>query len=370
MEGTFVNKSVLEVKSLFHDYSADFVDDLNKEMVRVFNHKKVHCIADSNVFNLHKNRMQYISNAATFIEIKAEEQNKTIETAHHIMLTLLNNGISKNDFIVVVGGGLTQDIGAFVANTLKRGIRWYFIPTTLLAMCDSCIGSKYGINMAGYKNQIGGFWPASKVLIDIEFLNTLNREDIVSGIGEIFKVHLISGVDDFKNIEENHRLMMKDGSVLKSFILRSLEIKKKIVEEDELDKDYRHILNYGHTFGHGIESYSNNIIPHGIGVTIGMEIANYISLKKGYLAEDIFYKVSSILRQYIPYASLDFSDHEKMTATLMRDKKYDGKTLNAILSKGIGRVFKDKINIDDQLLGFIESYTHYFNKNAMASEEL
>lgn len=361
MEDTFVNKRILEVKSLFHSYCADFVDNTNEVIGRIFLDKKFHCIADANVFQIHENRMPFISGAATLIKIQAEEHNKTIDTARSIMLTLLDRGISKNDCILVIGGGLVQDLGAFVANTLKRGIIWFFVPTTLLAMCDSCIGSKYGINMAGYKNQIGGFCPPSRVFVDMEFLNSLSTTDLISGIGEILKVHLISGEEDFRNIEENHSLIMKDKVVLRSFIFRSLEIKRDVVEADELDKDYRHILNYGHTFGHGIESYSSNTIPHGIGVTIGVEIANYISLNKGYISENTFRRTSSVLRQYIPYEKLDFSDRNKLSAALAKDKKFDGTALKAILTRGPGKVFKDNISIDGQLLGLIESYTQYFN---------
>ena len=360
-----MNRSVLNMNSLFHDYLVDFTCDVEKELELLSNGKRVHFIVDALVFKLHENSMRYIARAATFIEVEAEEENKTIETAQNIMLTLLNNNISKNDILVVIGGGLTQDIGAFVANVLKRGIKWYFVPTTLLAMCDSCIGSKYGINMAGFKNQIGGFWPPSKILINMEYLETLEKEDVIAGVGEILKVHLISGMDDFEKIEENHGQMMLDTSVLKSFIFRSLEIKKIIAEKDEFDKDYRHILNYGHTFGHGIEAYTNNKVPHGIGVTIGMEIANYISVQKGYLDENTFDRVSSILRQYIPCGSLDFSNHEKMSEVLMSDKKFDGEKLNVILSKGIGEIFKDKIVINENFLRLIDSYVQYYNKNAL-----
>ncbi len=362
-----MSKSILEIKSLFHDYTADFAGNIEAEMGVLLNKGNVHFIVDTDVFKAHKDRMPYIAQAATLIEIEADEKNKTIETAQQIMLKLLENNISKSDVLVVIGGGLTQDVGAFVANILKRGIKWYFIPTTLLGMCDSCIGSKYGINMAGFKNQIGGFYPPTKAFIDMRYLKTLKKEDLISGIGEILKVHLISGEEDFNNLEKKHQYMLTDDAVLKYFTFRSLEIKKEIVEKDEFDKDYRHILNYGHTFGHGIEACTNNAIPHGIAVTIGMEIANYISVKKGYLAERVFEKVSSLLRQYIPYATLDFLAHEQMAEALTRDKKFDGKKLNVILSKGIGKIFKDQINIDEKFLGLIDSYMQYYNntKNAL-----
>jgi len=356
-----VSKPALSIKSQFHDYQAHFTNGIdNHELEVALDGRTVHFIVDANVSKLHKDRIQDFAKAATFIEVEAEEEFKTIRTSQSIMLTLLNNNISKSDVVVVVGGGLTQDIGAFVANTLKRGLNWYFLPTTLLAMCDSCIGSKYGINLAGFKNQVGGFWPPSRIFIDLEYVKTSQKEHMIAGIGEILKVHLISGEEDFNKIEEKHHQILEDDKVLKYFILRSLEIKKVIVEKDEFDKDYRHILNYGHTFGHGIESYTNNQVPHGIGVTIGMEIANFISMKKGYLSEAVFNQVSSLLRQYIPYKDLDFSDHKRMFDALRQDKKFDGKNLNVILCKGIGKIVKDKIALNEEFLTLIDAYKEYY----------
>ncbi len=364
-----MNRSTITVKSLFHDYVVDFDGSIAHEIETLMRENNVHFIVDSKVYKLHKDKLKFLENALSLIKIDAIEKNKDIKTVQKIMLTLLRNGITKNNVLVVIGGGIIQDVSVFTAHTLMRGIRWYFIPTTLLAMCDSCIGSKCGINMAGFKNQLGVFCPPSKVLIDVEFLKSLDKIDIISGLGEILKVHLISGEDDFLKIENDYSSLIANLSMLKRYIFRSLEIKKVIVEKDEFDTDYRHILNYGHTFGHAIEAYTDNFIPHGIGVTLGMEIANFISVEKGYLSENVFTNISGLLRKNIPYDNLDFSDRGKMSTILMRDKKYDGQRLRVILCKGIGRIFKEKVHIDDSLLTLIESYTKYYNENELLNKK-
>lgn len=360
-----MNRDTITVKSLLNDYTVDFGGSVTDEIKTLMQQNTVHFLVDSRVYDLYKSKLEILENAASLIKIEAIEENKDIQVVQNIALTLLRDGITKNDLLVVIGGGIIQDLGAFSAHILMRGIRWYFIPTTLLAMCDSCIGSKCGINMAGFKNQLGVFCPPSKVLVDLEFLKSLDKIDIFSGLGEILKVHLISGEDDFRKLENDYNGLITNFPILRKYIFRSLEIKKGIIEIDEFDTDYRHILNYGHTFGHAIEAYTDNFIPHGIGVTLGMEIANFISVEKGYLSENVFTNISGLLRKNIPYDNVDFSDHGKMLKILMRDKKYDGQRLSVILCKGIGKIFKEKTDLNDSLPALIESYTKYYNENRL-----
>lgn len=369
MEDIFVSNSTITVKSLFRDYDVSLHANIADEIEKLKAKSNVHIIIDSKVYELYKDRMTWIEDIPSLIKIEAVEKYKDIKTVQNITQTLLENGVTKNDGLIVIGGGIIQDVSAFTANILKRGINWYFLPTTLLAMCDSCIGSKVGINMSGFKNQIGLFWPPTKIFIDIKFLDTLEKNEILSGIGEILKVHLIAGEDDFDKVERDYSILTSDFSILKQYILRSLEIKKGIVEADELDVDYRHILNYGHTFGHAIEAYTNHLIPHGIGVSIGMEIANYISMKKGYISENLFNRISKVLKQNIPYNILNYSEHEKMSKILSQDKKFDGKKLSVILCKGIGNIVKEKVIINESLLGLIDDYTKYYNAFSLNDEE-
>jgi len=350
----------LIVKSIFRQYDVDFIDNGVAIIEELLSENHIHVIIDEKVADLHQHRMPWLDRVTSLIKIEATEQDKDINTVQKIAETLLRNGITKNDFIVVIGGGIIQDVGAFTANILKRGINWIFLPTTLLAQCDSCIGSKVGINMSNFKNQLGIFWPPTRIIVDIEFLVTLEKLEIVSGIGEILKVHLISGEDDFKNVERDFDKMISDFSVLKNYIYRSLEIKRRIVEKDEFDVDYRHILNYGHTFGHSIEAYTKNAVPHGIGVSIGMEIANYISMKKGYISEAVRKRISSVIRKNIPYEKLDYRDHERLSRILKQDKKFDGHKLSVIICRGIGNIVQEKMPIDEEFLNLIDEYAEMF----------
>jgi 3-dehydroquinate synthase len=357
MGGIFVSDSSITVKSIFRKYKVFFEEDYNSLTEQLFEEINYHVIIDNKVYELHQDNLEWVKNAVSIIGIDAIEKNKNFNTVKKIAEELLKNKINKNDKIIVIGGGIIQDVAAFTANIIKRGVGWYFFPTTLLAMCDSCIGSKVGINMSGYKNQLGIFCPPEKIFINLDYLSTLEGNDILSGLGEIIKVHLISGDNDYSNLESKYDKTITDYNYLRPFIYQSLTIKKKIVEFDEFDEKYRHILNYGHTFGHAIEAYTNNKIPHGIAVTIGMDIANYISLNKKYISKNVFNRVSNTLRKNIPYESLDFRNRSKMMKFMKGDKKYDGSNLNVILCKGIGNIFVDKIEVDKTLFDLIDEYT-------------
>ncbi len=350
-----MSEDVLRIKSYFHEYEAQFLAELKTEFNKAVGNKRYFAIADQQLLDLHGDRLDFLDGAEVLIKVEAVEKKKSLDTASVFCSQLLDEGITKNDYILVIGGGLTQDLGAFCAHVLKRGIPWVFIPTTLLSMCDSCIGSKYGINMSHYKNQIGGFCPPAKIFLDTAFLETLDPMDIYSGLGEIVKVHIIAGPEYFARLANIDVFnLLNNRHALRSLIWRSLEIKKKIVEIDEFDKNYRHVLNYGHTFGHAIESYTGNRIPHGIAVAMGMEIANYISVSNGFLAERTYDELRNTIGSIIPSVDADFSDLKRMGNHLRQDKKFDGKELTFLLSRNVGEVFQHRLEVDTELCHLIK----------------
>ena len=197
----------------------------------------------------------------------AMEINKGIDKVLRVCEDLLVYGFDKGHTLIVIGGGIVQDIGAFTAKVYKRGINWVFVPTTLLSQCDSCIGGKTALNHLNYKNQLALFSAPNKVIIDTEFLNTLQPQDITSGYGEIVKLFLTGGswyVDQF------------DEFTREEAIFHALSIKKAVVECDEFEDNERKSLNYGHSFGHVIESMTDYAIPHGTAVMLGIDIINKI----------------------------------------------------------------------------------------------
>jgi 3-dehydroquinate synthase len=235
---------------------------------------------------------------------RATEENKHLYSSIELMDEMIRTGFQKGGKLVVVGGGVTQDVGSLCAALFKRGIPWIFFPTTLLSMCDSCIGSKNGVNHGGAKNQVGVFYPPSCVYIDTRFLDTLNRDDINSGFGEILKLYQIGG------------LKFEPSEQLQTMISKSLLVKKSVIEYDEFEITIRKCLNYGHTFGHVLEVISDYTIPHGTAVIWGMLVVNdYFGVKDE--------EFEAHCKKYIRPFRFEISN-EQFMSVLLKDKKVTG----------------------------------------------
>lgn len=262
-------------------------------------------LVDANVQKL------YNINHPKMIVIEATEVNKSIDTVLNVCETLLTYNFDKGHTLIVIGGGIIQDIGAFTAKVYKRGINWVFIPTTLLSQCDSCIGGKTALNHLSYKNQLALFSAPNKVIIDVEFLNTLHEQDIASGYGEIVKLFLTGGswyVDQF------------DDFTMQEAIFHALSIKKAVVECDEFEENERKSLNYGHSFGHVIESMTNYTIPHGTAVMLGIDIINRIYTRSN--------QVTGLVNKFTSLNLIKGIDVSKLVTKLKTDKK----VVNGVIS--------------------------------------
>ena len=188
----------------------------------------------------------------------------------------------------MIGGGTLQDVSQFVSSILYRGVEFIFVPTTLQALTDSCIGGKTSLNLDFYKNQLGTFYSPYEVLQYAGFINTLDIVELKGGYAELIKLLIIGGYKDF---EQFYKLLIQDIydlDNLKKHIYQALNIKKKYIEKDEFDFGIRKILNYGHTFAHAIETTVENKITHGNATALGMNIANYYSYKKGLVSKKFF----------------------------------------------------------------------------------
>ncbi|MEK7862885.1 MAG: 3-dehydroquinate synthase, partial [Chloroflexota bacterium] len=234
-----------------------------------------HFLVDARVAELHGADLRRVLASRSVLTIAATEAAKSLDRFPAYVERLVERGVRRGHVLVVVGGGITQDIACFLAATLLRGLEWRFYPTTLLAQADSCIGSKSSINVGEIKNVLGTFTPPSRIVIGGRVLATLDERDLRSGIGEMLKVHAIAGPDAFDRIAADYPRLLSDPALLRSYIRASLEIKRRIIEEDEFDRGIRNVMNYGHSFGHAIESATAYAVPHGIAVTIGMDMANY-----------------------------------------------------------------------------------------------
>lgn len=310
---------------------------------------KEHLIVDAHVATLFKQPLAKALSGRSALVIEALEPNKSLEKIPDYVTHLLEKGIKRDHRLVVVGGGIVQDIGAFIASCLLRGVPWTFYPTTLLAQSDSCIGSKTSINIGKYKNQIGNFTPPSEVIVPEVALDTLSEREIRSGIGEMIKVHIISSRQDARRINTDTPKLLTDRGVLLSTLRRSLEIKKKVIEIDEFDRDERLVMNYGHTFGHALESATDYGVPHGIAVTIGMDLANTIAVELGILSKKDFDELHPMIAaNYKGYERVEFPE-DRFFAALRKDKKNLGADISMILPRAPGQLFIHKAPLDEKI---------------------
>jgi len=204
----------------------------------------------------------------------------------------------------------------------------------LLAQADSCIGSKSSINLGDTKNILGTFNPPQKIFISTEFLNTLEEKDIRSGVGEIIKVHAIDGKVSFDKLAVDFSKIFSDRTVLLKYIHQALLIKQHFIEQDEFDQGIRNIFNYGHSFGHAIESATHYAIPHGIAVTMGMDMANFIAARRELLPSEHYHRMHFVLQQnYGDYGKVSVP-LDLMISALMKDKKNTSTQLGLIFPVG------------------------------------
>lgn len=334
----------MKIESKIKNYSLEILDnalDKNDQVFSDLKYDKMFFFIDENVYRLYKKKIDDFKKDSNYITIEAIEQNKDFNNLSNYYKTLIEKNVTRNDILVTIGGGILQDISGFIASTLYRGIKWIYIPTTLLAQADSCIGSKTSINFGDSKNLIGSFYPPDKIFIDINFCNTLTLKYFNSGLGEIIKFHLLSNEKGYNLLREYLASSdLKHGEIFKNIIWSTLEIKKSYFEEDEFDTGRRNLLNYGHCFGHALESASNFEICHGEAVLVGMGFANLLSLKRDIMKKEKYAEFGEIFRKYYPRFNISKICVEDIIYYLKRDKKRVGKDLTMILSEDIGKQFK------------------------------
>lgn len=335
----------LAVASHKGSYELRFVADAGAELARVLD--GTHLLVDRRVAEKHAGKLAAALAAPSVLLIDASEDQKSLERMPAFVAHLLSKGVRRGQTLTAVGGGIVQDIACFLAATLLRGLDWRFVPTTLLAMSDSAIGSKSSINCAGAKNILGTFTPPREIWTDLAFLDTLDEKDLRSGIGEMLKVHAIEGPAAFDRIAAAYPSLTADRAALARFLRDSLEYKKKLVEADEFDRGPRLVMNYGHSFGHALEAATAFAVPHGIAVTIGMDLANFVAARLGLgRAEDY--------RRMRPALAANWRGYEDTAvplapflAALGKDKKNTATKLGLILPDASGRIRKVEVVNDD-----------------------
>src|SRR3970040_2750549 len=229
------------------------------------------------------------------IEFEAGEQNKNIETCVQIWNVLTELGADRKSLVINLGGGVVTDLGGFVASTFKRGVDFIHIPTTLLSMVDASVGGKTGVDLGNLKNQIGVINVPKMVLIDTQYLETLSKNEMRSGLAAMLKHGLIYDKDYWEKFLD---LKAIDYADFDELIYRSVEIKNEIVIQDHTEKNIRKSLNFGHTLGHAIESYFlesefKTTLLHGESIGVGMILESYISLDKKLINQEEYIQIKS-----------------------------------------------------------------------------
>ena len=307
-------------------------------------------VIDKQVFNIFFKSALPKENEKIFL-VDAREENKNIETVLSICNFFSKNNINKGSNVLVIGGGILQDLGGTSSYLYKRGIPWTYFPSTLLGISDSCLGGKTAVNFGDYKNLLGLFSAPSEIILCSDFIETLSRKDLECGYGEIFRLLITGGEKSFNVFNENI-LPAISGTEdsLNSLILNSLLIKKAVVEKDEFEINIRKSMNYGHTIGHALEAMSNYSIPHGIGVCLGILIENdlfsKLDLMPSRLNEKIVFSAKKIIsNEYIHI--LQEMNFNQISEHLKKDKKTIGSKANFTYLENLGNMKFSYTEVDD-----------------------
>ncbi len=287
------------------------------------------------------------------------EENKNIQTCIHIWNTWLEHEYDRNVLVVVLGGGMVCDLGAFCASVYKRGVDYVLFPTTLMAQCDAAIGGKNGVNFKHYKNQLGTYQLPEAVFIYPEFLRTLSKRQMINGFAEMIKHALIQDPGYWHFLQT---MPLGEFEKLQQAILFSVKIKQKIVSGDFLDRGMRQALNFGHTVGHALETLAiekKADIYHGEAVAAGMIMELYFSYKFCGLEWDTLNEVAVFIAQLYPFIELDENDLIRLYEIIKKDKKNNNGQIRLSLIEAIGFPVTGVTVKDFEL--FVEAYAYYLN---------
>ena len=351
---------IINIHSSLYDYSVEFVEDFSKKLGE--SSDTTAYVIDRNVYDLYEDRFKELPKKQIFF-MDAVESEKNMDKVMEIITFLQELGVRKNWKVVCFGGGITQDVTTIASNLFLRNVDWYFFPTTLLSMCDSCIGGKCGINYRHIKNQIGVFYPPKKIFIDVRFLDTLTKGDYINGWGELLKFSLTSDEKFYNDLKQEKQYI--PCSKIAEYIHRGLFEKKKVIEADEFESDLRRVLNYGHTFGHALEAYTDNRIPHGTAVIWGIDVVNYIAVKEGLISEEYYLDVKALIKKAFITTEIDIAEPDKLFDIIKMDKKVKGNVLSFAMLDKPSHLIVYPMALDRKLRDMFHQYledTHeYYN---------
>ena len=273
---------------------------------------------------------------ADVVEIPAGESSKSLPVYAQVAGRLASSGMTRDGTLFALGGGVVGDLGGFVASTFMRGVGLVSLPTSLLAMVDSSVGGKVGLDLPEGKNLLGSFFQPRVVAADLTWLETLPARELSCGLAEVIKMGLLSGGRFFADLDRVQAARARDLDALRALILHSIVFKAHIVAGDELEKGRRAILNYGHTIGHGLEAAADYSLPHGEAVSAGMVAAAHLSREK--LGTDLLELHESLLRSAGLPLRVSNIETDRVLSAVGRDKKRRaGDGYNFVLLEAVGK---------------------------------
>lgn len=323
-------------------------------------HDKLFILTDTNTCKHCLHLIKDISclQNAEIITIKPGDAHKDLTTLAEVWNILSNHQGTRHSLMINLGGGMVTDLGGFAASTFKRGIAYLNIPTTLLAMVDASVGGKTGINFNGLKNEIGVFAPARFVLLDTEFLRSLDMENLRSGYAEMLKHGLISSKKHWAELI-NFDMEKVDYKLLQQLVAQSVSIKEKIVEQDPYEKDIRKALNFGHTAGHAFESLAleqKQPCLHGYAVAWGMVCELYLSfLRTGFPKETLRQTVQFIKDTYGSF-NFDCKQYDHLYEFMTHDKKNEAGVVNFTLLGDVGDIRINQTASQNEIFEMLDFY--------------
>lgn len=295
---------------------------------------------------------------ASVISVGATDTHKTLNTLSSVWTALSNSGASRHSLLINIGGGMITDLGGFAASTFKRGIPYINIPTTLLAMVDASVGGKTGINFNGLKNEIGVFCPAHTVIIDTDFLKSLDRTNLRSGFAEMLKHGLISNTEHWARLI-NFNLDDVDYDELQQLVESSVKVKEEIVRKDPKEIGIRKALNFGHTIGHAFESLAlseKKPILHGYAVAFGIVCELYASCIKTNFPKDKMEQTIRFVKDNYGIFFFDCKQYDQLYELMTHDKKNENGIINFTLLGNIGDIRLNQSATKEEIFEMFDFY--------------
>jgi 3-dehydroquinate synthase len=336
--GTLISEKTVQSSSFpYQVYVGRGILDLVRDVPAYKKADRVAVLVSSNVYRLHKEKIESVFAPADHLLITLEdgEHTKELSRLEDILGKMLRGGCTRKSCVVAIGGGVVGDFAGFAAGVYMRGIPVIQVPTTLLSVADSSIGGKTAVNIGEGKNIAGLFYPPSAVIQDVEFLDTLSDAEFVNGLSECVKHAFIGSGELFDIIEKSSVADLRSRDILGKFAALSSGLKIDVVSRDEHENGERAILNFGHTVGHAIESAMHYGISHGGAVAIGMIAVSRISCRMGLLDEDSLRRIERIIERFGIAPKTNLPPADELVRHMMFDKKNSAGKIRFVLLKGL-----------------------------------